>query len=355
VSKDSTQPPHATPANHERVLVRIVSEAARELGARVDVLGEGWVLRITRDSTHDSMKPAPVIRHIHGYSFDLNPAATHQICCDKAATSEVLTSASLACVPHQLFLHPDMAKFVPHRGTWEGLLTSWRGWNCDAVVKENEGTGGRGVSRCRSVVELEQAVYRLFERTQSVALCPYVEIEREVRFIMLRGTCETAYEKVRACVVGDGRSSLLALMITHPSLSGMSKSALLENLEERERAGLARVPREGERVALNWRHNLGQGASARLLSDQESRSLPAWDLAHEAARALGLAFGSVDVVEVAKADNAERTDLPGTARRWRVLEVNSGVMMEFLARSSTEGLSAARSVYSKALRTMLDG
>jgi glutathione synthase/RimK-type ligase-like ATP-grasp enzyme len=336
--------------NTDRVMTRIVRDAARDMGVNVESLGEGWILRLT----HVPEGRGTTTRHIHGYSFDLNPAATHQICCDKAATSEVLASAGVPAVPHRLFLHPAMAKFVPHKGTWAGLLATFDAWGRDVVVKDNEGTGGRGVTRCRSVVELEEAVYRLFERVQSLCVSPFVDIAHEYRFVMLRGACECVYEKVRASVTGDGEGTLLELLARQPLLRGLPTAALLENLEERERAALARVVPKGEVRMPNWRHNLGQGASARLVSEAEARALPAWALAHDAARVLGLEFGSVDVIT--RSPSAALSGGGGVALRagggWHVLEVNSGVMMEFLARTVPEGEAVARHVYAKAVREM---
>lgn len=333
--------PHGSPAdaprarefNSERVMVRLVREAAQSLGAQVDSLGEGWILRITNDGTP---------RHVHGYSFDLNPAATHQICCDKAATAEVLRAAGVACVEHRLVLHPEMARYVPHAGTWSELLGAFEAWNRDVVVKENEGTGGRGVVRCQRVIELERAVYGAFGRTMSLALCPFVDIRHEYRFVMLRGECVLAYEKVRASVVGDGARSVMELISAQHALEGRALAALLENLAEDERRALASVPGADERRLLNWRHNLGQGASARLLSFDDIRRDKAWPLAHAATAALGLQFGSVDII----IDDAGNR---------RVLEVNSGVMMEFLAKTLENGESLARDVYGRAVRAMLQG
>ncbi|HEX2838928.1 MAG TPA: hypothetical protein VHN77_12470 [Phycisphaerales bacterium] len=348
-----TPPTTPTQQNTERVMTRLVREAARELGVRVDVLGEGWILRLVEEGKE---KPIPRVRHVHGYSFDLNPAATHQICCDKAATSEVLASSGVPVVPHRLFLHPSMAKFVPHKGTWEGLLAAFRAWGQDVVVKDNEGTGGRGVTRCRSVVELEEAVYRQFERTESLCVSPFVEIVHEYRFVMLGDGCECVYEKVRACVTGDGESTLLELLARQPLLRGLPMAALLENLEERERSALTRVVPRGEVRMPNWRHNLGQGASARLVGDADAKALPAWGIAHDAARVLGLRFGSVDVVQVQYPLSGSSAGVPGAAHRWHdgwgILEVNSGVMMEFLARTVPGGEAIARRVYGRAVAAM---
>jgi glutathione synthase/RimK-type ligase-like ATP-grasp enzyme len=112
--------------------------------------------------------------------------------------------------------------------------------------------------------------------------------------------------------------------------------AVLENLSESERLELARVPQRGEVCFPNWRHNLGQGASAKVIGRPQAQEL---SVARAAAGALGLRFGSVDVVRVGKG-------------RPVVLEVNAGVMMEFLARTVAGGEASARRVYAEAVRSM---
>ncbi|WP_407186827.1 RimK family alpha-L-glutamate ligase [Bradyrhizobium centrosematis] len=67
----------------------------------------------------------------------------------------------------------------------------------------------------------------------------------------------------------------------------------------------------------DWRHNLDAGARPLLLEDGDIRTACV-KLAIEAARAIGIIFASIDVVRV---DGA-----------WRVLEINSGVMMEALGK-----------------------
>jgi glutathione synthase/RimK-type ligase-like ATP-grasp enzyme len=67
----------------------------------------------------------------------------------------------------------------------------------------------------------------------------------------------------------------------------------------------------------DWRHNLDAGAKPLLLEDGEVRTACV-RLAIDAANAIGIRFTSIDVV---RADGA-----------WRVLEINSGVMMEALGK-----------------------
>lgn len=330
--------------NHERILVRIVREACAAMRPAIDVesLGDGWILRLSRKH-ENTRRVSQIIGHIHGYCFDLNPAATHQLCCDKAATAEVLTSLIIPCVPHTLVLHPDMSRFVPHHGTWEAILKTWRAWNQDVVVKDNTGTGGRGVYHCQSIIDLERAVYSLFARHDSLAISPFVDVKHEYRFVMLNHTCELAYEKVRATVTGDGESSILALVTKQAALKSGALALLLENLTDSERTALAKTLPAGENRVLNWRHNLGQGATARLLNTKslETQTALAQSLAEQAARALNLNFGSVDIIADTKGEH-------------KVLEVNSGVMMEFLAQTLPEGPTIAKDIYTKAIQLMVN-
>ena len=105
-------------------------------------------------------------------------------------------------------------------------------------------------------------------------------------------------------------------------------------------AGLGEVLAAGATRLLNWRHNLGQGAAVTLLEPGAEGAAAGLELAERAAGALNLAYGSVDVVE--------------TARGPLVMEVNAGLMMEFLARSVEGGEALARRVYRRAFEMMLE-
>ncbi|TQF32463.1 RimK-like protein [Bradyrhizobium sp. UNPA324] len=67
----------------------------------------------------------------------------------------------------------------------------------------------------------------------------------------------------------------------------------------------------------DWRHNLDAGAKPVLLEDGDVRAACV-KLASDAAKTIGIVFASIDVVRV----NGE----------WKVLEINSGVMMEALGK-----------------------
>jgi glutathione synthase/RimK-type ligase-like ATP-grasp enzyme len=78
--------------------------------------------------------------------------------------------------------------------------------------------------------------------------------------------------------------------------------------------------------AADWRHNLDLGARPVLLPAGEARDACV-ALAIKAAQAIGIRFASVDIVRIGD--------------EWKVLEINSGVMMETLGKHHPELVQAA--------------
>ena len=104
-------------------------------------------------------------------------------------------------------------------------------------------------------------------------------------------------------------------------------------------SSLKGIPVSNEVVVLNWRHNLGQGAAPMFIRDEAFKNRLC-QIAKRSLAALGLRCGSVDILEVED--------------RLPVLEVNNGIMVESLARSSLEGAQLARETYKLLIQKALD-
>jgi glutathione synthase/RimK-type ligase-like ATP-grasp enzyme len=293
--------------NSQRSFVDTLKKYCAARGITVDIKSEGWFIIMQRGAMR---------RFAFGYDLGLNSSVAHRIASDKAATSEVLAHGGVACVPHALFLNPELNRYVAARGTWEAMLALLAQHPAGVVVKPNEGTSGRLVFRVRSKPDLELAVKRIFSLDQSIAISPYLIIDDEVRVVLIDDAAQLVYGKNRACVLGDGKHSLLETALA--ALPAEQLSAVLPGMiNDLDRATLDTVLPAGQRQALNWRHNLDAGAAPVLLPEGAARDACV-ALATAAARSIGLRFASVDLI---RADGA-----------WRVLEVNSGVMMEALNR-----------------------
>ena len=297
--------------NSQRIFVDAVKRYCAEHAIAVDVRSQGWLIVMQRGAR----------RHFaFGYDVGLNSAMAHRIANDKSATSEVLTLSGVDCIPHTLFLHPRLNEYVATTGSWEAMLELLARHQQGLVVKPNEGTSGRSVFHVTSKPSLELAANRIFSASQSVAIAPYVDIDDEVRVVLIDDDPAIVYSKSRAFVTGDGTRSLLELALA--AIPAERRAAVFSGMAgDLDKAELETIVPAGERRLLNWRHNLDAGAMPILLDKGETREACV-TIAIKAARAVGIRFASVDIVLV--------------DGRWQVLEINSGVMMETLGKHHPE-------------------
>jgi glutathione synthase/RimK-type ligase-like ATP-grasp enzyme len=315
-------------ANKERVLVSVVKEIAAEQKLQLSSFSQDWLLRLERGA-----KTA----HILGYNFELNSATAQMIAGDKSAISDLMAHIGLPHVEHRLFLHPRLAGYVSAEGNWAAMLTYAEDVGFPLVAKPNVGTGGEGVSRVDSAAELERAVMSIFSSHRALSLSPFLEIEHEYRAVMLDGECELLYAKRRPHVIGDGQSSVLEL-IERLHLKGELSQAMAGQAVEQHSGDLKHVPSAGQEVLIGWKHNLGEGSAPTLVEPGPLRDeLTA--MAGKAAAAINIRFASVDIVE--------------SGGELLLLEINSGVMMEYFARQIPDGRERAKAIYAKAIAKML--
>jgi glutathione synthase/RimK-type ligase-like ATP-grasp enzyme len=303
-------------ADHQRIFVDTIRRYCSSHGITVEVRSDGWLVAMQRGSQR---------RLAFGYDLGLNSAVAHRIANDKTATSELLALSGIASVPHTLFLGPRLNAHFPPAGSWQAMLDLLAEHPKGLVVKPNEGTSGRSVFLVTSKPKLELAVHRIFASHPSLAISPYLDIEDEIRVVLLDQEPLVVYSKSRPSVVGDGERSLIELAVA--TMAVEQRAGILRGMaDDLTRHELDAVVPAGERRLLNWRHNLDAGSQPILLPSGEAREVCV-ALARKAASTTGIRFASVDVV---RADG-----------RWLVLEINSGVMMEALSRYHPELVDGA--------------
>ncbi|CAE7773482.1 unnamed protein product [Symbiodinium sp. CCMP2592] len=118
-------------------------------------------------------------------------------------------------------------------------------------------------------------------------------------------------------------------------------AAIIQASVELRPEDLARIPGKGEAAALQWKHNLGQGASADLKVPGDMASRLA-KVAISAVDAIGMRFCSVDIIDV-------------EGEGLMVMEVNGGVMMDSLMSQMGEsGKGLAAELYEAAVLEALN-
>jgi glutathione synthase/RimK-type ligase-like ATP-grasp enzyme len=302
--------------NSQRIFVDAITRYCARRAIAVDVRADGWLIVMRRGARQ---------RFAFGYDIGLNSAVAHRIANDKSATADVLGISGIACVPHALFLNPEMNQYIRTRGSWETMLGLLDENPSGIVVKPNEGTSGKSVFRVTSKPALELAVKRIFSSHMSLAISPYLDIEDEVRVVLIDEVPVVVYRKSRPAVEGDGRHSLLELALEATSAERRS-TVLAGMMAELDKSELDAILPRGQRRFLNWRHNLDSGALPVLLEHGELRDACV-RLAVKAAQAIDIRFASIDLVRA--------------RGEWQVLEINSGVMMEALSKLHPELVYAA--------------
>ena len=313
--------------NSQRIFVDALRRYCTEHEIAIEVRSDGWLIVMQRGDQR---------RCAFGYDLGLNSAVAHRIANDKAATAEVLALAGIACVPHTLFLSPEMNQYVSEPGSWEAMLRLLAEHPNGIVIKPNEGTTGESVFMVSTKPALELAVSRIFASHLSLAISPLVDIQDEIRVVVLDGDSLLVYGKNRPSITGDGQRSLLELALAATPVAQRS-TVLPGMIADLDKADLDFVLPPGQRRVLNWRHNLDSGARPTLLSGGKTRDACA-EIAIRAAKAVDIRFASIDVVQV---DGV-----------WQVLEINSGVMMEALSKLHPDLVYAA---YNLALDRLFQG
>ena len=302
-----------------REMVKILKEICLENNISFNGYSNDWILQLKANNR---------TMYVYGYKFPNNNAAVEQICNDKAALSDILESRGIPHIPHFFFISPNNKQHMPPQGNWEQMLSLLRQYGT-VVCKPNNGTGGNGVFKISSSRDLECSAHTIFAKSRSLSVSPYRHIQAEYRVIVIRSKIGVIYEKKRPFITGNGIDSIKHLI---------ERDEALSDVEVDEELDLTRVPDKDELVEVSWKHNLGQGAHPVLVTDPLKKEALS-KLALSCVLALDAEFISVDIVE----------DEYGM----EVMEINSGVMMENLARSSEENYGIAKGIYQKAILSYL--
>src|SRR4029077_8571757 len=130
------------------------------------------------------------------------------------------------------------------------------------------------------------AVHEIFSSSLGLAISPYMEIEEEVRVVLLDDRPIVVYSKQRPLIVGDGKHSVRELLLEEipPEKYAGVLAGVIDNPDK---VDLNAIPPLGRRVVVNWRHNLDSGASPLLLEQGEIREA-CIGIAREAAKAINI-------------------------------------------------------------------
>jgi glutathione synthase/RimK-type ligase-like ATP-grasp enzyme len=274
---------------HHRFFNAALAEVAAARGLRYEEWAQGWCARVGDGRRWLSA---------YGYQLSLNSAVSASVARDKGAAAERLALDGLPVVPTQLVLGDVRQRWLDGRDSDDVLDQVLADATFPLVVKPNEGSSGEGVFWCEDPETARRRVHELLVHEQSVVVQPFLELEREERWVLLDGRAQLRYVKQPAPPSQTGR---------HAPLFNLAAGA-----------------------------TVGQSG----LGEADGADPSAEALAVAAMGSLGLRTAAVDLV----------TGVDG--RRW-VLEVNSGLSFEHLVRLRPDLRADAVAVYDAALSLAL--
>jgi len=307
-----------------RFIVKVLSDIAKELKLEMKTFSDDWII-----SLNDGKKTG----WIFGYIFSLNSATSSKIALDKVATYLTLNAEKIPAVEHVLIPSP---KILSHYynckdGNWEKIMGYAKKNGGRVVCKPVNGTMGDDVYFTSNQTELELATHTLLTKNRDIALSPWLEIEDEFRVTVLDETVLLIMRKIRASIIGDGKSTLLQKIAEEIPDAG-------KVIKEIPDDDLQRVLDEEEEYVLSNKHNLTHGSIPEIIDESHIEYDKLVELALKAGKRIGIRFASVDIVKVDE--------------KFMVLEINSGVTMKKFAGFSDENYKITKKIYTEAVKKM---
>ncbi len=312
--------------NKREVFIKILKEICIELNYQIDLFSQDWIVKISNDN---------ITNYIIAYSFGINKDASAKICANKTATSEILSNHNVPNVEHRIFHIYD--NYHTNCGNWENMINFYNQHNSKVVLKPNVGSSGIGVSFIDTMYKLERETYDKMSRKSAICLSPYYDIINEFRVVMLKNEPQLIFKKVKPTIIGNGKDSVLTLLGSLHKIDAIPIQ-VIDILNEQE-LDLGTILGKDEVIELNWKHNLGSGATPEIIEIKNNANLV--KIAKNAANALEMNFSSVDIIETKN-------------KEFKVLEVNSGVMLTNFALNGEKGYNLAKRIYKNAIKIMMN-
>lgn len=262
--------------------------------------------------------------------FDLNSAIASRLADNKFETYKVLQAYNIPIVEcHKLsrigteeYENSTDSNLCVCRNLLEQYET--------IVIKPNNSYEGKNVHRCSSMKDVETALHSIYSSHKFIAVSPYINAVNEYRVFFLNGNILLIYKKCLPCIIADGKSTLMELLVAQSCDFKMINHQLYQRLNY--------IYPTGKKIFLNWKFNLTQGASCQIIEKTDLYSKLS-NLAIESANAIGISFATIDIIEEG---NGKLT----------VLEINAGVAMDQFIQQIPKGKIIATQIYENAILSM---
>ena len=288
----------------------LIKEICKEENIELNIYQGNWLKELRKGN---------ITKYIVGYKFSLNNQGISLVVDDKGLFYDVIKDKLPIIIHHVLFNNYDS----------DEVLNLFHKYNNKVIVKGNIGTCGKEVYKITNEKRLFNIIDRLFEKQYSISLCPYYDIDKEYRLIVLNNEVKLIYSKENPIIVGDGIKTIKELLLDFNSTYYSNNQ--VNNPDY--------VPKLDEKVIIEYRFNLSNGARVNKDIDIELKNRLI-ELAKKVVKETNLSFGSIDIIRT-------------TNNELLIMEANSGVMMNNYLKQ-TKDYETVKEIYRDAIKTMME-
>lgn len=282
-------------------------------------------------------------------TLDLNPMGASELARDKDFAAFFIKKEGYPTVTGEAFYSKDWSETI---GSKRNIDAAYRyaqklGW--PVIVKPNSASQGIGVTLIHNRVEFYRILRQIFKRDR-VALVQRPVRGRDYRIVVLDNQIISAYERIPLSVVGNGRSTIQALLKAKQQAFRASSRDTRLKLDDPRMAlklkhlGLSfrSVPKRGERVFLLDNANLSTGGDSLDVSDQIHPEFAR--IAVQLTKDMGLRLCGVDLIIAG--------DISQKPERYWVLEINSAPGLDHYAKTGRAQQQIVEDLYLKVLKSL---
>ncbi len=281
-------------------------------------------------------------------ALDLNPVGASDVAKDKDYAAFFMQKMGYKAVRGKTFFRDDFAEAIGSERTLGAALRFAKN-HYPLVIKPNSGSQGVGVSVIRNEIELRRGLKEIFKNDRVAIVQPLLN-GRDYRIVVLDDAVISAYERIALSVVGNGRSSISALLEkkqrefvassrdTRITLNDFRIQAKLRSQHMTFRS----VPKLYEMVYLLDNANLSSGGDALDVTSGIHADFKT--LAITLTADMGLRLCGVDLMV-----EGSLTEAP---KKYSILEINAAPGLDHYAKTGKDQRRIVEEMYTKVLRAI---
>ena len=325
------------------LLGQVLSRIAHKIGAKV-VLEPKW--KIVGQIIFKSGRT----RYFRYSSLDLNPLGASDIAKDKDYANFFMKHMGFPTIVGKTFFSDQWGRVIGSRGrNIDAAYRYARRLGFPVIVKPNSGSQGSGVALVRNKKGLYRALNAIFKR-DPVALVQRAVRGKDYRLVVLDDKVISAYERIPLSVVGDGRSSIGALLRRKQrQFVAASRDTQIKTDDPRiaEKLGrqgmsMASRPAKGERVYLLDNANLSTGGD----------SIDVTDVVHPLFRKIAVRLTKDMGLRLCGVDLMVAGDISNPPKTYWVLEINAAPGLDHYAQTGKKQEQIVEDLYLQVLKSM---